>query len=184
MVDEERGTTRRTVLRTAANAAWSVPVIAVATAAPASAVGSPVGTIELVGPTGAANTSPIENENSLLGVPTTVQNFTGAVRNTSVNSADTVSSITVTINFPLIDVGLAFTLSGSGWSGGTLLILPGGALTLTWTGTLAAGTSTPAFVLVPVLSLNVLAGPSATATGVDAFGHNLSNSDTFTQVVH
>ncbi|GAB2974625.1 hypothetical protein [Nocardioides montaniterrae] len=178
MGDEPRvvqGATRRSVLRIAAGSAWAVPVIAAATTAPAAAVGSPTGSIELTNAAGLAGSQPVANKN-LAGL--LVTSLTGAVLNNG--TVATTGPITVTIQFPLIDAGLAWNLSGTGWSfasGNTINV--SGQLVLVWNGgSLAPGAPTTAFTLTPVLSVGV-GTITGTASGTDIYGHSLSNSDTF-----
>ncbi|GAB2974632.1 hypothetical protein [Nocardioides montaniterrae] len=158
--DATRPSSRRSVLRIAANSTWAVPVIAVATAAPAAAVGSPVGqlTVTQAGFNG-----------GLLGVGASA---TATVCNTGTVSI--LSPITMTFN---VGLGLSVlpSVSGSGWTlTSSLADLVGlGVITVTYNAPLAAGACAPQVKLTWLASLN-LPNRSVTASGTDSFGHKVT----------
>ncbi|MCL2541989.1 MAG: hypothetical protein FWE71_05940 [Nocardioidaceae bacterium] len=155
------GTTRRTALRVAANSVWAVPVIAIATAAPASAVGSPVGSLVV---------SQASWNGGLLGLGASA---TGTVQNNG--TVAFVSPIVLTFNVGL-GVSALPSISGSGWTlTSSLSDLVGlGTITVAWTGTLAPGASTSQVSLNWLISLN-LTSRSAIASGTDTYGHKVNS---------
>ena len=158
------GTTRRTVLRIAGHTAWAAPVIAVATAAPAFAVGSPVGS--LVVSTATYNAG-------ILGLVAPSMSF--AVTNNGTVPIN--APITLTINIGALSLSALPGISGSGWSiTSSLLQLANlGTITLSYNGSLAPGATTPTVTLSFLLGLTLGSNRSATATGVDIYGHQITS---------
>jgi hypothetical protein len=179
---ESRGTgavSRRSVLRIAGHTAWAAPVIAVATAAPAYAVGSPTGTI------GITNQG---FSSGLLGIPTKIFGAAKNISNTDAfgtanDNVSILSPVTVTVN-----VGLGLTVlptlsQDASGVGGSWAFAPNilqellglGTLTLIWTGpTLAPGQQTNQFTLTWLVSLT-LGGRTMTPSAQDTFGHNANS---------
>lgn len=152
--------TRRSVLRIAGGAAWAAPVIAVATAAPASAVGSPVGSLVV---------SQASFNGGLLGLGASA---TATVCNNG--TVDILSPITLTFN---VGLGLSVLPSVSGgWSlTSSLADLVGlGMITVSYNAPLAAGQCAPQVKLSWLVSLN-LPSRTATATGTDTYGHKITS---------
>lgn len=161
--DQQGGLSRRAVVRAAGGAVWAAPVIALATAAPAAAVGSPVGslvvsqasynagTLGLVGPSISATVC----NNGTVGF---------------------ISPITLTIQVPL-GISALPSVSGSGWvlTSSLLDLVNLGTLTLSWNGTLAAGQCAPQVTLQWLLGVNIGSGRTATASGTDTYGHKVSS---------
>lgn len=152
---------RRSLLRIAGGAAWAAPVVAVATAAPANAVGSPVGSLVV---------SQASWNGGLLGLGASA---TATVCNNG--TVDILAPITLTFN---VGLGLSAlpSISGSGWTlTSSLADLVGlGIITVSYNAPLAAGQCAPQVKLSWLVSLN-LPSRSATASGTDTYGHKITS---------
>lgn len=159
----EGGLSRRAVVRAAGGAVWAAPVIALATAAPAAAVGSPVGSLVV---------SQAAYSGGVLGV--LGPSITATVCNNG--TVGFVSPITLTIQVP-IGISALPSISGSGWvlTSSLLDLANLGTLTLSWNGTLAAGACAPQVTLQWLLGVNIGSGRTATASGTDTFGHKVTS---------
>jgi hypothetical protein len=155
----QRRPSRRALVR--AGATWAVPVVAVAAAAPAYAVGSPVGQLTVTQAT---------FNGGLLGIGASV---TATVCNTG--TVGFLSPITMTFN---VGLGLSVlpSVSGTGWTlTSSLADLVGlGIITVSYNAPLAAGQCAPQVKLSWLISLN-LPSRSVTASGTDTFGHKVSS---------
>lgn len=161
MGEQQRSATRRSVLRVGAGAAWAAPVIAIAAAAPADAVGSPVGSLVI---------SQATWNGGLLGVGASA---TATVCNNG--SVQILSPITMTFN---VGLGLSVlpTVSGTGWTlTSSLADLVGlGIITVSYNAPLAPGACAPQVKLSWLVSLN-LPSRSVTASGQDFYGHRVTS---------
>lgn len=160
---ESGGVSRRSVLRAAGGAAWAAPVIALATAAPAEAVGSPVGSLVVQ--------SAVYNGGTLGIIGPSI---TATVCNNG--TVDFLSPITLTIQLPL-GISALPSVSGTGWviTSSLLDLANLGVITVTYNGTLAAGQCAPQVKMQWLLGVNIGSGRSATASGTDVYYHRVTS---------
>lgn len=160
---EGRGATRRSVVRAATGAAWSAPVIALATAVPAYAA-SPTGSLEVRQAT---------YDPGIAGVLGASMTFQVCNNGTVAFNAP----IVLTIKVPPISISVLPIVSGNGWSiTSSLLDLANlGTITLVYNGALAPNTCAPNVKLQFILGVSIGSGRTATATGTDIYGHKVSS---------
>lgn len=157
-----RGSSRRSVIKTAAHAAWVVPAVTIATAAPALAAS----TTKPAAMTAQAGQAAITAAGAFMN---------GTVTNTGGVTINNPITVVITVSGVNVSTLAGFSIGGTGWSGtvsysgGVLGVGGTNTITLTYTGgALAAGATTPAWTLNALVSVSLgTATGTASATAAD-----------------